>query len=292
MGRKNASDLALAALADAQHGVIARRQLIRIGVTEGAITLRLGHRLRPLYRGVYAVGHTALRLEGRWMAAILASGDDAVLSHASAAAAWELRPVGSGAIHVTVPGDTGRTRRSGIRVHRSVTLQPRDTATVRGIPITAPVRTVVDLAATLEGRPLEQALDRAELLGLVDFGELRRAARPARPGAPALRAVLLAYTGATLTRSELEEAFLGLCDDHGIERPEANARIEGFTVDFAWRDRCLIVEVDGYAHHRSPTAFEDDRERDVMLTLAGWRVLRFTWRQVKTRAAWVATAVR
>ena len=290
MRNKLASDLEIATLADAQHGVVARRQL---ALTGQAIARRVrAGRFRPLYRGVYAVGHTALRLEGRWMAAILASGDDAVLSHASAAAAWELRPVGSGAIHVTVPGDTGRTRRSGIRVHRSVTLQPRDTATVRGIPITAPVRTVVDLAATLEGRPLEQALDRAELLGLVDFGELRRAARPARPGAPALRAVLLAYTGATLTRSELEEAFLGLCDDHGIERPEANARIEGFTVDFAWRDRCLIVEVDGYAHHRSPTAFEDDRERDVMLTLAGWRVLRFTWRQVKTRAAWVATAVR
>jgi hypothetical protein len=106
-------------------------------------------------------------------------------------------------------------------------------------------------------------------------------------GSSSLRAVLSSYTVA-VTRSELEEAFLGLCDDHGLPRPETNARIEGIEVDFIWRDMRLIVEVDGYAYHRSPAAFERDRERDAILTTKGWRVLRFTYAQVTHRPAWVA----
>jgi very-short-patch-repair endonuclease len=97
--------------------------------------------------------------------------------------------------------------------------------------------------------------------------------------------------GTTATRSEMEERFLGLCDDHGIKRPQVNTRIEGAEVDFVWRDRRLIVEVDGYAYHRSPSSFETDRERDVMLALAGWQVLRFTWTQITQRRKWVARAV-
>jgi very-short-patch-repair endonuclease len=93
------------------------------------------------------------------------------------------------------------------------------------------------------------------------------------------------------TRSELEERFLRLCDDHGIPRPETNARIEGYEVDFVWRDTRLIVEVDGYEHHRSPAAFAADRERDVILRLAGWRVLRFTYEHVTRRPGWVAGAL-
>jgi very-short-patch-repair endonuclease len=104
--------------------------------------------------------------------------------------------------------------------------------------------------------------------------------------------VLSLYTaGATVTRSEMEERFLARCDEHGLPRPEVNTRIEGEEVDFAWRDAKLIVEVDGYAYHRSPTAFESDRERDVKLVLAGWRVLRFTWTQLTRRPAWVARSV-
>jgi hypothetical protein len=228
------------------------------------------------------------------MAAVLAAGDNAVLSHSSAAAAWELRPVGASAIHVTLPADTGRKPRAGMRIHRSATLTPASTTTVRGIPVTAPVQTVIDVATTLTGRPLELVLDRADFLGLVDFAELAQAvaARPGRPGSPALRAMLSRYAAAsTLTRSELEEMFLGLCDGHGIDRPAVNARIEGFEVDFVWRNDRLIVEVDGYRYHRSPAAFEDDRERDVVLALAGWHVMRFTWTQVKHRPAWVAAAV-
>jgi very-short-patch-repair endonuclease len=221
------------------------------------------------------------------MAAVLALGGNAVLSHATAAGAWDLRRRTSGAVHVTVPSTAGRKRRRGIRLHRSTTLTRNDTTTHRGIPITTPARTIVDLARTLTGRPLEHALDLADQRSLIDFADLRQ-----RPIPPSLQAVLSLYTaGATPTRSEMEERFLALCDDHGIRRPETNTRIEGEEVDFVWRDRRLIVEVDGYAYHRSPSSFEDDRERDVELALAGWRVLRFTWTQITTRPAWVAGAL-
>jgi predicted transcriptional regulator of viral defense system len=281
------TDHRIASLATAQHGAVARWQLETLGLSMDTIDRRLAAgRLRPLHRGVFAVGHTALKVEGRWMAAVLALGGNAVLSHATAAAAWELRQR-TGTIHVTVPSTAGRKRRRGIRLHRSGTLTPQDTTTHRGIPITTPARTIIDLARALNGRPLEHALDLADQRRLIDFADLRQ-----RPIPSSLQAVLTLYSeGATPTRSELEERFLALCDDHGIPRPKVNTRIEGEEVDFVWRDAKLIVEVDGYAYHRSPSSFEDDRERDVKLALAGWRVLRFTWTQLTTRPAWVAGAL-
>jgi very-short-patch-repair endonuclease len=294
MRRERARDIDIAGLADAQHGVVARTQLLGLGLSVDAIDHRVrAGRLHTIHRGVYAVGHRVLGIEGRWMATVLAAGNGAALSHASAAAAWELRPVGSGPTHVTIPGDSGRRRCSGIRIHRSATLRPEHTTTHRGIPITVPVRTLIDLAATLKGRSLEHVLDRAEYRNLVDFTELQQhlTAHPTWPGSPCLQAMLSRYTASTLTRSELEERFLRLCDNHGLQRPEANTRIEGVEVDFAWRAALLIVEVDGYTFHRSPSAFEADRRRDVILTLAGWRVLRFTHRQISRRPAWVAAAI-
>jgi hypothetical protein len=216
------------------------------------------------------------------MAATLAT--DGVLSHATAAAAWDLRRRGSGAIHVIA--ESAR-RRAGLRVHRSRTLEPRDVTKRRGIPITTPARTVIDVAATLDGRPLEYVLDLAEQRGLVDFAELAR-----RPKPRSLQAVLSLYTAGTfVTRSEMENRFLKLCDDHGIPRPRVNSHVEGEEVDFVWHDKRLVVEVDGYRYHRSPSRFETDRERDVMLVVAGWQVMRFTWTQLTERPAWVARAV-
>ena len=283
MGGLSATDQVIAALAGEQHGVVARTQLLVLGLTERQIDRRVQtRRLHRVHYGVYAVGHRVLTREGRWMAAVLATGG--VLSHATAAAAWELRPTSSPLIHVTVAGDGGRERRRGLRVHRSTTLTPADTTTHRGIPVTTPARTIIDLARTLEGRPLEHVVDLADQRGLVDFRDLRAA------NSASLKAVLSHYAPAP-TRSELEERFLRLCDDHGLPRPETNTSIEGIEVDFAWRDRRLIVEVDGYAYHRSPDAFENDRARDVTLKMAGWEVLRFTWRQVENRAGWVAAAI-
>lgn len=288
MSGKGAIDLVLANLADAQHGVVSRRQLETLGLGRHRIEHRVATgRLQAIHRGVYAFGHRALRAEGRWMAAVMAGGDRAVLSHATAAAAWDLRRSASGLVHITVAGNGGRKRRAGIRLHRSTTLEPHDTTTNRGIPITTPVRTVIDLARTVTGRPLEHALDLADQRRLIDFAEFNR-----RPIPTSLQAVLSLYTaGSTVTRSEMEERFLQLCDDHRFRRPQVNTRIEGEEVDFVWRDARLIVEVDGYRYHRSPSSFESDRERDVMLAVAGWQVMRFTWTQLTTRPRWVARAV-
>jgi very-short-patch-repair endonuclease len=156
---------------------------------------------------------------------------------------------------------------------------------VRGLPVTTPARTIIDLARVLSEDELERIVDLADQRHLVDFAALR-SARSA-----SLQAVLRAYAPAP-TRSEMERRLLRLCREHNLPRPETNAIVEGLCVDFVWRDRRLIVEVDGYRYHRSPTTFETDRERDVHLTVRGWRVMRFTWRQITRRDAWVAAAVR
>lgn len=284
MGCFSAPDAVIAALADVQYGVVARAQLLERGLTAREIQRRIEkRRLRRVHYGVYAVGHRRLTVEGKWMAAVLAGGPGAVLSHPSAAAAWDLRPTSSGVIHVTVPTRSGRERRAGLMIHRCA-LTPDDVTVRDGIPITTPTRTIIDLARTMSERQLAKIIDRADLLRLTDFAALRSA------NSASLQAVLRTYDP-TPTRSELEERFLRLCDDHQIPRPETNTLVEGFEVDFVWRDRRLIVEVDGYAYHRSPSAFEGDRERDVALGMKAWRVMRFTWRQVTNRAAWVAAAV-
>jgi hypothetical protein len=297
MRAQPAPGLAIAALAERQGGVVGYGQLTRLGLSRPGIGRRVGSgQLHIVHRGVYAVGHRVLGRDGRWWAALLAAGPYAVLSHTSAAAAWDLVRSDGGTVHVTVPGHSGRGRRSGVRVHRTMVLRADDSTTRDGMPITTPLRTVIDLAAEgLRGRRLEAALDRAELLRLLDFADLQRRLedRRGRPGSRALLTTLSLYTaGMFVTRSELEEAFLSLCDEHGLPRPNVNCVIDGDEVDFHWPGARVIVEVDGYGWHRSPSAMDDDRDRDVRLGEAGWRVLRFTYRQVKDRPAWVARAVR
>ena len=189
----------------------------------------------------------------------------------------------------------GRARRPGIRLHRTRSLPPDEITQLDGLPITTPARTLLDLAAGgLRGRQLEAALDRAELLRLLDFAELQRllARYPRRPGSPALDAVLSRYVAGTVdTRSVLEELVLELCDAHGLPRPQVNCVIEGKVRDFYWPRARLVVEADSYTWHRSPSALDDDRERDVTLMLAGYRTLRFTWEQVTRRREYVARAI-
>jgi very-short-patch-repair endonuclease len=280
MAGEVAPDRQIAALAASQYGVASRAQLVELGLTRNEIerAVTIG-RLHPIHRGVYAVGHTVLKREGRWMAATLATRG--VLSHITAATAWGFAQ--SNAIHVTVPGDPGRARRRGLRIHRSRTLTADDTTILDGIPVTEPHRTITDLARTIDGRRLEHAVNLAERL--VDFERLKQT------GPPSLQAVLRTYTTA-LTRSKLEEMFLQLCDDHDIARPEVNTHVEGTECDFVWRDARLVVEVDGYKYHRAPSVFESDRAKDVELEIRGWRVLRFTWLQVERRPQWVARAIR
>ena len=280
----------IAALAARQHGVVSRAQLRELGLTDNGIARRVGAGgLDRLHTGVYAVGHTALGARGRWMAAVLAGGPAAALSHASAAALWELRTVDPAIAHVTVPRTGSRARR-GLWIHRSGTLGDGDVTTRHGIPVTTPGRTILDLAATLSDRELQRVLEQAQVMRLVSvpalvaLAEARRAARLAR--------ALEDHTpGSTLTRSELEERFLALCAAHGLPRPEVNARVAGLEVDFLFAAQRVVVETDGWRFHGHRAAFERDRRRDAALTRAGYRALRFTHDQVVREPRSVAATV-
>jgi hypothetical protein len=289
-------DRAVAALAAGRGGVVARAELLACGLSADGITRRLAAaRLHVVYRNVYAVGHAGIGTAAHRWAAVLACGAGAALSHDSAAAVWDLIRAGGSRIHVTVP-DRRRIRLAGIAVHRPLALPSHETTTCDGLPVTTAARTILDLAATgLDGRPLEAALDRAERLRVLDFRELELLLEryAGRPGVPAVAATLARYVpGRVVTRSELEERFIALCDRHGLPQPAVNVRVAGLEVDFLWAKAGVVVEVDGYAYHRSPEAMSTDHERDVALVLSGFRVLRFTWRDVTKRASYVAKSVR
>ena len=228
------------------------------------------------------------------MAAVLASGDGAVLSHRSAADLWGIRETASGRVDVTVPRWV--RPRDGIAAHVA-TLALDEITIERGVPITAPTRTLLDLATLLSPRRLERAVEQAEALRLTDgLSELVERHRR-RHGVPALRRIIEAgRIGATLTRSELEDRFLAFLDAHGLPRPEVNVHVETaagwFEVDCLWRRRRVIVELDGYATHGTRAAFERDRARDRALQAAGWRVIRVTWRQLHETPTLVAAELR
>ena len=233
----------------------------------------------------------AIGREGRRWAAVLALRDGH-LSHGSAAAAWGIATAPA-VIHVTVRGRAGLRSRDGIRVHRPRALPDDEVTALRGLPITTPARTLLDLAATARSAAIAVAVDRAEQLRLIDFAELHSLLTryPGRAGTPSLKAVLAAYAGPADVRSHLERLVHHLCEQHRLPAPQVNVVIEGSVRDFAWPRQRLVVEADSYAWHRSPAALNTDRERDVALTLAGWRVLRFTHAQVTRRRAWVARSL-
>ena len=299
MGRAPATsspDAAVARIAFDQHGVVTFEQLRDAGLGAGAINLRVrNRRLHRVHRGVFAVGHARISREGRWLAAVLALGDGALLSHVSAAALWGIRNSDSAVAHVTVPSDAGRARRQGIVVHRSRTLHPADVAEERAIAVTSVSRTLLDLAAMLAAGPLERAVERSIALRVFDLVAMRSvlAASPQSRGAGTLKHILASvHDEPTLTRSELEALMLDLCHAHGIERPEVNAIVDGAEVDFLWRRHRLIVETDGREFHLTPQAFERDRERDARLMMLGYRVVRFTHRRLVREPAAVAALVR
>ncbi|HET6509199.1 MAG TPA: DUF559 domain-containing protein [Baekduia sp.] len=219
------------------------------------------------------------------MAAVLACGERAVLSHGDAATLWDLLPSRGSVIHVTTPSRSGRVPDRGrVRLHRVGTLTDDERTVAAGIPVTTPARTLLDVAPSLRPRALEDVVERMDRLQLFDLVAVRRCleAHPRQSGAPKLRMVLERLAG-TDTRSPLEVALLQLCDDYNLPTPLANTTIAGFLVDFHWPGTDLIVETDGFAFHRTRTAFDADRERDQALALAGYRVIRFTYDQVTRR---------
>jgi hypothetical protein len=289
-------DRFIARLAAEQGGIVDHGQLRDLGLSATAIGRRIrAGLLHPQYPGVYAVGHPLLSLEGRRWAAVRACGPRAVLSHVTAADAWGLRRSSSPVIDVTVPDRSGR-RHPGIRIHRPRQLPADEVCALLGLPITTPARTLLDLAAAgLRGRPLEAALDHAERRRRVDWDEVRHLLErhAGRRGTRELRATLSRYApGSMETLSVLEEIVLELCDDYGLPRPVTNAVVEGRRRDFSWPAARLVVEADSFTWHRSPSALNDDRERDVELTLAGWTVLRFTYEQCTKRRDYVQRCIR
>lgn len=288
---------AITELAERQFGVLSAAQLYALGLTKdwvaGRVTAGWLHRV---HRGVYAVGHRRLGMTGHCMAAVLACGDGAVLSHRSAAALWSFgRQRPADAIDVTLRTRAGRRRRPGIRVHRPRRLPEDELSIDRGIPATAPARTILDLASVIRVRPLERAVDEADRLRLVDADDLIELVRrhPGHPGAGRLRGLLARHQiGSTATRSELEERFLALCRRHHLPQPEVNVPLLDYVVDFLWSEGRLVVEVDGRATHDTRRAFQADRDRDGRLAVAGYRVLRFTWWDVSRRPAVVADRIR
>jgi predicted transcriptional regulator of viral defense system len=284
----------VARLAERQHGVVARRQLEAMGLSSSAVGRWAAEgRLRRVHHGVYAVGHRVLTVNGRRMAAVLAAGPGAVLSHASAGALWEIRPSAAARIDVSVRSRGGRGKRPGLRLHRATHLRDDEITEHQAIRVTTPARTLLDLASSLPRRALERALDEAEIRGLYDRHALQAiaAAHAGERGAAALKQALADDGELTLTDSELEELMFAICDEHGLERPAPRRWVAGLRVDFLFAASRLVIETDSWAYHRTRRAFERDRERDAILARAGHRTLRFTHRQLMREPALVAQTI-
>jgi very-short-patch-repair endonuclease len=273
----HAGDRSVAALARHQEGMVTIEQLVAAGLGRSAIAHRVAHgRLTLRHRGVYQVGPVA-GSRGREMAALLACGPNALLSHHSAAEIWGIRPPHPGAIHVTVPG-SGLRQRPGIEVHRTTRTHSLNAAVKDGLPLTNPARALLDIAPLLAQHDLDRATEQAQILDLATAGEIETIAAGGGRGSAALRRAL--HDEPTLTRSEAERRLMQLIRAARLPLPETNVRVIGHEVDMLWRGHRLVVEVDGFAYHGSRAAFERDRVRDADLQAQGHRVVRFTWRQI------------
>jgi len=282
-------DWAASKFAARQHGVITRRQLESCGLGSKAITIRVRKgQLNRIHQGVYAVGHRGLSWHRRWMAAVLACGEGAVLSHGSAASLWGLLKPIEGPVHVSTPSTSGRSKRRGIHLHRTPSLaEPSPSPSCspgrggrRGrlltthrdnIPVTTVARTIEDLRAS----------------SLLPPHLIRRAIRQAE-----LKGYRLEHIESDGTRSDLESAFLALFASQHIPPPEVNPKLGRWEVDFLWREERLVVEVDTWTYHRGSVAFEDDHERDLDLRQQGYSVLRFTDKQLEAEPDRVAADIR
>ena len=286
-------DEAVAELATRQGGVASRAQLVRLGLTEAAIDGRVkARRLHVLHPGVYAVGHRDVGDRGRMLAAVLACGEGTVLSHRSAAGLWGLRHPYSGPVEVTTP-----TRRRGSGAIRAFSsLLPSDEVTERdGVPVTTVARTLLDLGRVLKPDQVAWALNEADVLRLADETSLTELVEryPGRRGTAAIRRLVAERVkGGRVTRSEMERLFAAFVARHRLRAPVMNGWVEGFEVDAHWPSERLVVELDSHGFHLTPRAFEADRERDRVLTLAGWRVVRVTWRQLTREPGRLARDLR
>lgn len=287
--RTNFDAEAIARLAERQHGVISRKQLATAGVANGTIARWLSAaRLHRIHPQVYALGHAALSLDGRLIAALLYGRDDAAFSHTTAAWIWSLTDSEPTRIHLTVPG---RLRSlPDVRVHHSRRVE---TVEHRGFPVTPVARTLLDLASMVTPRQLRRALAEADYLGLFDRAELDAVFGRGRPGAGNLRKALMRHLPRLAeTLSVFEERFLELCERHSLPAPEVNAKVSSMRVDALWREQRVAVELDGSAAHGGWAAIKRDRQRELALRQLGFNVVRYTWEQVTSRPDEVTADLR
>ena len=274
-------DERVARLAAQQFGVVDLDELRACGLDKRAVGRRVAAgRLHPLHKRVYAVGHPNVPIRGRFLAAVRACGPEAVLSHFAAAVLWRLLKWDG-----RYPEVLARNRRShrGIRTRRTARLDAIDIRRRYGIPVTSPARTLVDLAATLDAKPLRRATREALVLGVVTIPQLTEALRRLGPCRGCTKLQAIVARGHVPTRSELEDAVLDLLTAGGFKPPLVNAPlyVEGRRVvpDFRWPEQRLVIEADGAEWHDNQIAREDDADRQAILEASGERVVRVTWAQ-------------
>lgn len=283
-------------MADRQFGVVARRQLLDAGLASNTIDrwATVGW-LRRVHRGVYALGHRVLTTDGRRLAAVLACGERAVLSHGDAAAAWGLAASHGLRFHVTVPPTRVRAGpRPGIHVHVS-RLGPGDITEHGGIPITSVARTLLDHASISTEKQVAGAVDMAITLDLFDQAAVDAVTGRGRAGSVRLKKVIATrHPSSHEVKSGWERDMLRMLDAHGLPRPEVNATLasQRISPDLLRRRERLAVEWDSWRHHRTRDQWEADHEKTVRLQRLGFRVLRFTWRQVRAEPELVIADIR
>jgi hypothetical protein len=278
-------------LARQQHDVVTRPQLLALGYTPKAIKHRVRRGwLHPLWPGVYAVGSPNVTRVALWMGAVLACGEGAALSHRSAGGLWVLVPKARGDIHVSVP-ISKNPKGAGIAVHRRRSVF--DVTTYRGIPVTTPACTIVDMAPDLTRDELERVINEADIRRLVTVPALSAAVQELspRPGLSKVKRTIDLRTF-TYTRSGLERAFIPIAVRAGMPRPETLVYVNGYEVDFYFRELGIVVETDGGTFHRTPAQQTADRRRDQTHLAAGLTPLRFTHGQIKYEPAWVEQILR
>jgi len=261
-----------------QHGVVTRAQLLELGLTSAAIRHRRAKgRLYEIHRGVYVVGRNELDRHGELMAAALACGPRAQLSHRSAAELWRLRAPGKGPVDVSVPDDVIR-HRPGISIHQRTHLRRRY---IHRIPVGDPVSVLIDLATCLPDDEVEDAVNEADRLDLIRTHRLRPALdqEPKRPGVGRLKRILDAQTFSRAANA-LERRFLAIVREAGLPVPATQRRLGRYRVDFFWPDLGFVVETDSLRHHRTAAEQTVDLGRDQAHARRGLRTLRFTHSQV------------
>jgi predicted transcriptional regulator of viral defense system len=298
--RQHSRDWRIASLCRAQNGVVTLGQLEAEGLTRQGVRERVvSGRLHPVHQTVYSLTPRVMTQRGVFMAAVLACGPDAVLSHRSAAYLWGLVDSWEEPIDVTAPNRRGRSP-DGVAAHRDSSLQPIDKTIHFGVPCTTVARTVLDYAGVEPEWKVRKAIAQGEILGILDKAKLRSLLKRSRRrrGVARLRLILdTIHPQTKRTRSELERLFLEMCAKREVAEPGVNIWLLGtngkrYQADFLWRDQGLIVECDSRRFHDTDSAFVADRKRRQQLELAGWRVSQCTWEEVEHEPRRLAETVR